>query len=159
MTSNAVSPSAPDDARLWAARAFVYQTLAATAGAPGSADLARHFDVTMAEAEGLLRALHDRHALFLEPGTTRIRMANPFSAVPTAHEVIAGGLTYWANCAWDTFGIVAALHASDAEIRSVCAATGAPLRLRVAAGEAMSTGEVVHFLVPFQRWYDNLVFT
>ncbi len=148
-----------DNPFLWPARAFIYQHFAATARAPGSESLAREFDITPAEAESLLRALHDKHALFLEPGTARIRMANPFSGVPTPHTVTAGGLTYWASCAWDTFGIVAALHAADAEIRSECAHTGAPLRLRVAAGAVQSAGEVVHFLVPFQRWYEDLVFT
>jgi hypothetical protein len=148
-----------DDSLLWSARAFIYQHFAATARAPGAEDIACHFNLTTDEVENILRALHDWHALFLEPGTARIRMANPFSAVATPYEVIVGGMTYWANCAWDTFGLAAALHASEAEIRSVCAHTGAPLRLRVAAGEVESAGEVVHFRVPFRHWYDNLVFT
>ena len=34
------------------------------------------------DADDGLRRLHDAHALVLHPGTTEIRMANPFSAVP-----------------------------------------------------------------------------
>lgn len=148
-----------DDTLLWPARAFIYEHFALTARAPAAADLARHFDITLPDAESLLQALHERHALFLEPGTTNILIADPFSAVPTPNEVVIDGRLYWSPCAWDTFGIVAALHAASAEIGATCAATGVPLRLRVVAGQALGAGEIVHFLLPFQRWYDNLVFT
>ena len=148
-----------DDSLLWSARAFIYARFAATARAPLAADLAQRFDLTPSQAEALLRALHDRHALFLEPGTVQIRMANPFSAIGTPYTVDVAGQTYWANCAWDTFGIAAALHADQADIHSVCAHTGVPLHLRLAGGAVESDGEVVHFRVPFQHWYDDLVHT
>src|SRR5438477_2052932 len=35
--------------------------------------------------------LHDAHALVLNPATDELRMANPFSAVPTAYRVRAAG--------------------------------------------------------------------
>jgi hypothetical protein len=149
------------DPLLWPARAFIYAHFAATAGAPSAADLARHFGLTVAQTETLLLTLHDHHALFLEPGTTplRVRMANPFSAIATAFQTTVAGTTYFANCAWDTFGIAAALHASEAEIRSVCAASGVAVRLRLAGGALEPTDTVVHFLVPFAIWYDDLVHT
>jgi len=149
----------PDDRLLWDARAFIYGHLAATARAPAMDEVAERLGVTSSEAEAVLRALHERHALFLEPGTARLRMANPFSASPTDYEVTAGGQTYWANCAWDSFGIAAALHATEAEVRAKCAASGEPLRLRLAAGQVEGASVVVHFQVPFEHWYDNLVFT
>jgi hypothetical protein len=148
-----------DDSLLWSARAFIYARFAATARAPLAGDLAQRFDLTAAQAEALLRALHDRHSLFLEPGTTDIRMANPFSAIETGYSVDAAGQTYWANCAWDTFGIAAALHADEAAMHAVCAHTGAPIQLRLAGGAVVGDGEVVHFAVPFQHWYDDLVHT
>ena len=150
-----------NDSLLWPTRAFVYEHFAATAGAPSAADVARHFGLTDGEAEALLRALHERHALFLEPGTAplRVRMANPFSAIETHHQTTIGGQTYCANCAWDTFGIAAALHAEEAEIHSVCAATGVPIRLRLAGGAVAGDGAMVHFLVPFAHWFDDLVHT
>ena len=37
-------------------------------------------------------------------------MAPPFSGVPTQHVVIVDETKYFANCAWDSFGIPAALH-------------------------------------------------
>ena len=45
--------------------------------------------------------LHDAHALVLWPDRAHIRMLNPFSAVPTAHRVRAGGRWWYGNCAWD----------------------------------------------------------
>ena len=37
-------------------------------------------------------------------------MAMPFSALPTAFRVVVGERSVWANCAWDAFGIAAALE-------------------------------------------------
>ena len=150
-----------NDSLLWPARAFVYEHFAATAGAPSAADVARHFGLTVDEAGALLRALHERHALFLEPGAAplRIRMAHPFSAIETSFQTIVAGKEYFANCAWDAFGIAAALHAEEAEIRSVCAASGDAIRLRLAGGQVASSGALAHFLVPFAAWYDDLVHT
>jgi Alkylmercury lyase len=148
-----------DDSLLWLARAYIYERFAATARAGTAAEIAQHFGLRLGEADSLLQALHARHALFLEPGTSRIRMANPFSAIETRYAVLVAGQTYWANCAWDTFGIAAALHADEAEIRSVCTFTGAPLVLRLAGGAVESSETVAHFLVPFQDWYDDLVHT
>ena len=55
-------------------------------------------------------------------------MANPFSGVETPFKVHANGKSYFANCAWDTLGIPAALHV-DAEIEAACAQSGEPIRL------------------------------
>ncbi|MBM4422782.1 MAG: hypothetical protein FJ030_05250 [Chloroflexi bacterium] len=149
----------PNDDFVWTVRTFIYQHFAATTRAPGLGEIARHFGLSAGQAGETLTALHEKHALFLEPGTLDIRIANPFSAIPTPFEVEADGKRYWANCAWDSFGIPAALHATEAAIRSVCAHSGAPLSLSVKQGRAVSSGEVVHFLVPFQRWYEDMTFT
>ncbi len=53
------------------------------------------------------RCLHEAHALVLHRDA--IRMANPFSAVPTPYRVLAGGRWWYGNCAWDSFGICDAL--------------------------------------------------
>ena len=69
--------------------------------------------------EPALRRLHDAHALVLESDRTEIRMANPFSAVPTPYRVEAGGGSWYGNCAWDAFGIPAALHV-EGHVSSAC---------------------------------------
>jgi DNA-binding transcriptional MocR family regulator len=144
---------------IWKARTFVYTWFAEHARAPEVRDLAERFDISHDQAGQALRALHERHALFLEPGTVKIRMANPFSAIATPFTVVVQGKTYWANCAWDCFGIPVALQAAQASIESTCAASGARIHLDIAAGRVVSAGEVAHFLVPFRHWYDDLVVT
>lgn len=56
--------------------------------APRADEVADVEQSTRAEVESGWRRLHDAHALVLHPGGG-LRMANPFSAVPTAHRVHA----------------------------------------------------------------------
>jgi hypothetical protein len=85
-------------------------------------------------------------------------MANPFSGVETPFTVRAKGKTYFANCAWDSLGIPAALHL-DAEIEAFCAQSGELLHLRVSGGEVRGSEALVHFLIPFRDWYNDLTST
>ena len=142
----------------WAVRAFVYRHFAETAQPPTVEEAAGHFRCSREAAAQFYEELHRRHALFLEPRSTAIRMANPFSAIPTAFRVLAQGRAYWANCAWDALGIPAALHC-DASIETADPTSGLPLKVRVRDGVVLGHGQVVHFLLSFRQWYDDLVFT
>jgi hypothetical protein len=82
--------------------------------APAAAELGEE-----AEVRTGWRQLHEAHALVLNPATDEIRMANPFSAVPTAYRVHADGRWWYANCAWDAFGVLSALKV-DGRIESSC---------------------------------------
>ena len=104
------------------------------------------------------RRLHDAHALVLEAGTDEIRMLNPFSAVPTTYRVHAGGRSWYANCAWDAFGVCAALHA-DGRIETSCPDCGEPLVIGVRDSQPDDESLVFHCLVPARRWWDDIVFT
>jgi hypothetical protein len=101
--------------------------------------------------------LHDGHALVLD-GAGDLLMANPFSAVPTRHRVHAAGNRWFANCAWDAFGIGAALHA-DSVIDTVCADCHEPIRLDVRGGRPDDTNLVFHVLVPAASWWQDIGFT
>jgi hypothetical protein len=105
-----------------------------------------------------LRRLHDQHALVLSPATAEIRMANPFSAVPTAYRVQAAGRWWYANCAWDALGICAALHA-DGQIESSCPDCGEPLSIAVRGQQPDDASLLFHCVVPAARWWDDIVFT
>jgi hypothetical protein len=102
--------------------------------------------------------LHDAHALVLDADTRAIRMANPFSAVPTTHRVEAAGRTWYANCGWDAFGICAALHA-DGRIETTCPDCGEALAIEVRHGRADDERLVFHSLVDAGHWWDDIVFT
>jgi hypothetical protein len=124
----------------------------------GRAPRADELGLPLAEANAALRRLHDAHALVLERGTTEIRMLNPFSAVPSAYRVTAGGRTWFANCAWDAFGVCATL-AVDGHVSAACADCAEPIEIDVRGATPEPDEHVVHFLVPAAHWWDDIVFT
>ena len=101
--------------------------------------------------------LHQAHALVLD-GAGEIRMANPFSAVPTPYRVNAHGRWWYGNCAWDAFGICAALGA-DGRIETNCADCGEELGVDVRGARPDDESLVFHCLVPAAGWWDDIVFT
>ena len=104
------------------------------------------------------RRLHAAHALVLTSSGDELRMANPFSAVPTAYRVQADGRWWYGNCAWDAFGICAALRA-DGRIETSCADCGDALAVDVRAARPSDASLVFHCLVPAARWWDDIGFT
>ena len=140
-------------------RNHVYASFVTSGSAPTPADAAAELELPEEELGAAYRRLHDAHALVLEPGTTRIRMLNPFSAVATPHVVEAAGRSWFANCAWDALGIPGALH-TDGAVRSECPDCGEPLELEVREGKLVRGAELlVHFVVPARRWWDDIGFT
>jgi hypothetical protein len=105
-----------------------------------------------------LRRLHDARMLVLEPDRPEIRMVIPFSAVPTPYRVEAAGRSWFANCAWDAFGILAALGV-DGHISSSCPDCGEPIEIDVADRRPEPADDVFHVLVPAHSWWDDIVFT
>jgi hypothetical protein len=107
------------------------------------------------ETYGRLRA---QRVLALEPDGESIRMAPPFSGVPTQHVVIVDGTSYFANCAWDSFGIPAALN-RPGRVQSRCEQSGEPLELETGLEGPPPCDWLFHCLVPAAKWWDNIVFT
>jgi len=147
-----------NDTLLWQIRHFVYSHFADTTLPPSVDDTAAHFNISTKETSDYYKELHNRHAFFLEPETLTIRMANPFSGIPTDFKVHANGKTYYANCAWDMFGIPTALH-TNAIIEAVCTESNDSVQLEVKDGQITNYDLLIHFPLPFFRWYDDLVFT
>jgi hypothetical protein len=142
----------------WQIRAFVYRHFAEETRAPSMEETAKAFGIEIDEAGAAFRRLHDRHALYFDSESHTVRMANPFSGIPTSFNVRANGRTYYANCAWDALGIPAALH-TDAVVETACAESQETAELRVAEDEVIGRGEIIHFSLPVRRWYEDLVFT
>lgn len=139
-------------------RSVTYGLLVALGRAPTASEVAVSSDLTEAEVMRGWQRLHEQHALVLNPSTVEIRMANPFSAVPTAYRVKAGGRSWYANCAWDAFGICAALH-SDGRIETSCPDCGEALTVEVRDERPDDESLLFHCLVPAARWWDDIVFT
>jgi len=130
--------------------------------APTALEVAAAMGSTGADVEDGWRRLHDAHALVLQAGATEIRMANPFSAVPTAFRVRARERWWYANCAWDAFGVCAALG-EDGRIETSCPDCGDAIVVDVVdqrpAGEPGSDGLLFHCFVPARSWWDDIGFT
>jgi hypothetical protein len=126
--------------------------------APSTDEVAGRAGTTAAEVLSGWRRLHHAHALVLDPATDELRMANPFSAVPTAYRVLADGRWWYANCAWDAFGVCAALHV-DGHIETSCPDCGERLTIEVQDGRPDDDSLLFHCLVPAARWWDDIVFT
>jgi hypothetical protein len=136
----------------------VYRHLAETGRAPSPAEVAARAG---SDVEGVLDAYHRLRAqrlLVLQPDGSSIRMASPFSGIPTQHVVESGGIQYYANCAWDALGVAAALH-QPATVHSRCEQSGQPLRLQVGLAGPEPSDWLFHCLVPAAKWWDDIVFT
>jgi hypothetical protein len=139
-------------------RNHLYSSFVQAGQAPRSAEVAAEFGLSTDEAGEAFRRLHDAHALVLERDALEIRMLNPFSCVPSAWRVHAGGRTWYSNCAWDSFAVCAALH-SDGRIESSCADCGEPIEVDVRGQQALQDDLLFHVLVPAREWWDDIVFT
>ena len=136
----------------------IYRTVAETGHPPGAEETARLVGAPVAELREAYTRLAERRLLVLEPDGARIRMAPPFSGVPTQHRVRAAGVQYFANCAWDALGIPAALGC-EAEVTSRCEQSHTPLVLKVGLTGPESSTWLFHCAVPAAQWWQDIVFT
>jgi Alkylmercury lyase len=142
----------------WDIRLYIYRHFVEQASPPTVTETAQHFNISIKEAHAVYQRLHEYHTLFLQPGTDQIRMANPLSALPTDYRVNIDRRWLWANCAWDSLGIPAMLGA-DAHIEARLPLTGETVTYRIEAGVLKADQYIIHFPLPFARWYDDLVDT
>ena len=141
-----------------ATRNLTYRLFVELGRAPTADEVGEHAGEPAVAIVESWRRLHDGHALVLNAAGTEIRMANPFSAVPTAYRVEAGGRWWYGNCAWDALGIPAAFGV-DGRIECSCPDCGEPMSLAVTAGGIDRDDLVYHCLVPAARWWDDIGFT
>jgi hypothetical protein len=139
-------------------RAAIYRHFAERAQAPTIDEMARATARPAADIADGYRRLYARRMLVLMPDGESIRMAPPFSGIETQHEVRALGRTYFASCAWDAFGIPAALHA-EADVRSRCEQTREPLHLQLTSDGPPPSDWIFHLVVPAAHWWRDIVYT
>ena len=119
-----------------ALRSVTYGLFVELGRAPTASEVAGSADLTEADVVSGWQRLHEQHALVLNPGTAEIRMANPFSAVPTAYRVQA-----------------------DGRIETSCPDCGEALTVEVREQRPDDESLLFHCLVPAARWWDDIVFT
>ena len=125
---------------------------------PLRADLADALNLPLEAITLAYAGLDEAHAVVLDQHSGEVRMALPFSAVPTPHRVTSGQRSWFANCAWDALAIPLLL-ACDARIGSACPDCDAPLVYRIEQGRLLDPYGVVHFAVPAAKWWDDIAFT
>ena len=136
----------------------IYEHFAAVGSRPSVDDIAARVGAAASGVREAFRRLRALRVLVLEADGESIRMAPPFSGVPTQHRVTAGGVTYYANCAWDALGIPTALQ-RPATVHSRCEQTLEPLELAVSDGGPGRSDWLFHCVVPAAQWWDDIVFT
>jgi len=138
-------------------RHAVYRTLA-EGGTPLSATIASRLHIPIEDVRGACGRLHDARALVLDPHSHEVWMALPFSATPTPFRVESGDRAWFANCAWDMFGIPVLMRC-DARAITTCEDCAAPIVYRIEGGQLLDPHGVVHFAVPAAQWWNDIGFT
>lgn len=143
-------------------RDAVYRIVAQEGRAPSVAELARLTGTDPGATLERLAQLAAEHALVLAPDGDAIRMAHPFSAAPMAFVLTPldgfDDRRWWGGCAWDSFGISAAL---DLDVRIDTACPHCATALSYEAGGQLPPPEhlAVRFPRPASQWWDDVVAT
>ena len=138
-------------------RHAIYKTFA-EGGIPKAATIAHQLRLQVKDVHTAMHDLHDAHAIVLDPKSNEPWMAPPFSALPTPFTVEGGGRSWFANCAWDAFGLPQ-LVGIDAMITTTCQDCDGRIVYRVEQGTVVDAHGVVHFAVPAAKWWDDIGFT
>jgi hypothetical protein len=149
---------AHEEQRLRELRQVVYREFVEEGHPPTAAEAARRLQLGVEEVLAGWGHLHDRHELVLDTDRVAVRMAHPFSARQMQFVVASAEQKWWGGCAWDSFGIMAALD-QRVLVATTCLGCGRPLALLADPQAPPPEPYVVHFLVPAGRWWDDVVRT
>lgn len=140
-------------------RQLVLQVAADTTEVPDASQVAGQLRRPTADVIEAFRQLGESHVFVLEPGDpSRLRMANPYSAVPTPFRVEVAGRSYYGNCVWDSLGIVSLLG-GDGRVLTPCPDCQELQELEVKGRRLQRAAGVVHFSVPARHWWDDIIHT
>lgn len=125
--------------------------------APEVGELAAALDASEGQVASHLQQLQDEHGVVLHPDG-HIWVIHPFSLAPTNFLVRDEDQEWWGNCAWCSLGI-AALLGRDVTITTTLGANDRQVRVHIREGEVVESSLWVHFPVPMQRAWDNVIYT
>jgi hypothetical protein len=141
-----------------ALRVAVYDEILNSGMPPTSEMLGERLGVAAADVRVALATLNIGKTILPHPSTGEIFMAGPFAAAETPYRVVGDQRAWWANCAWDMFG-VAMIVGSRCVVETRCTDCDEPMRLVADPAAPPDENAVVHFLLPARRWYDDIGFT
>lgn len=140
-------------------RLFFYREIANTGRLPSVADAADTLGVPEEWVwDGLDNLAADRHLVIDANGT--IVLAFPFATRSFGFSVMGERTLWWGSCAIDSFSIP---HIVDKEpwavVATTCPACGAAHSWLVDRTGPPAGDQVVHFLVPMAKLWDDVIFT
>ena len=136
-------------------RRAIYDLTIRNSSTPMAAGVAAELGAEESEVVAAFHRLAEQRIIVLDGDD--IRMAAPFSGVPTSFVVRTGGISYYANCIWDALGVSPMLK-QDSTIETTCPDCSEPLELEVRDDQVIGEG-IVHFSVPARQWWADIVFT
>ncbi|MBP6015536.1 MAG: hypothetical protein KA586_02365 [Candidatus Promineofilum sp.] len=137
-------------------RAHIIHRLWDNHPAPDAATISATLGVSRDAVVAALRALADTHRLALFPGSDKVWMAHPFSAVATDFVVRSAERQWYANCVWDGLAILG--FVGDGVLETHTPQWNDLVHFHVVDGRVRGDG-IVHFLVPAHRFWDDIGFT
>jgi len=137
-------------------RAAIYRLLVSGEPGPTTLHVAGRTGLEPGATAEAFHRLAAEHRLVLVPGEDRVAMAHPFSGVPTGYRAMIGERTWWANCGWDAFGILALL--GDGTVHAGSPTGAGSATWSVEDGKVSPDG-LVHFVVPARHFWDDIGFT
>jgi len=137
-------------------RATIYQTFEAGVSDVTATSVAESSGLDVADVAVSFGNLAAEHRIVLVPGEDRVAMAHPFSGVITDYRAVIEGRSWWANCAWDAFAILAML--GDGTVVDT-SNTSTDATVWTVHDGAVAPDGIVHYVVPARRFWDNIGFT
>jgi hypothetical protein len=142
-------------------RLFIFQRFLSDAQAPVVEELMMEFSRSRDEVTAVLHDLVAARHIALVPGSERILMAFPFSAITTPFRVRIRGRDYFANCAWDAVAFHAMLG-DELAIESFCHHCAARISIQLQDGRATRVEPketLVYLALRPTQWWENIVTT
>lgn len=143
-------------------RKFIYDHFRDTARAPVVEEIMSRFGLPREDVASVLKALESERQLVLLPGTGRILMAHPFSAITTPFLVtLRSGRRYFANCSWDSLAFHVTL-AEPVRVDAFCHHSGEPIEIELAEQGvvwARPRETLVYFGIPAAQWWHDVIHT
>ncbi|TMA05932.1 MAG: hypothetical protein E6J94_08275 [Methanobacteriota archaeon] len=142
-------------------RKYVFDHFLEYSVPPVAEQIMKRFHLGRPQALEVLQALETGRHVRLVPGTQRILMAWPFSAVATPFLVTRRNRRwYFANCAWDAVAFHAMLN-EEIRITSQCHDCAETIALTLSNGRTIATPRepVVYLSLPASRWWEDIVNT
>jgi len=138
-------------------RLFVYRHFIEIGKAPTLEEVSTEFDISKQQTIPFFQQLAVDQILVFEKDQ-QIRMALPFSNVPTQYLVKSGDRSWWSNCAWDALGI-SAMTGLDTHFEASCPDCGDLINIKIENGIVSGDYGVIHFVVPAEKWWYDIKYT